>query len=228
MDPQIPTSFIPKRPVVSGEVTSPSRSHVVGLLTLLTVVVVLATVISGVGVYLYQKSLVVQKQKFETSLTEARDGIGSDFLSDMKRLNARITGVKTLLQSHVVVSPLFAALESTTLRSVQYRTFSYEFRTDNATKQQMVEVKLTGAARSYSTIALQSDAFAQSSLIKNPVFSGLTIEDKTGNVLFQLTFDVTPEDLSFQSFIDAKMKTTGQQSIVIPDEVVPQSPEATQ
>lgn len=220
MDPQIPTSFIPKRPVISGAPSAAPRSHVVGLLTLLTVIIVLATIVSGVGVYLYQKALTAQKQKFEVSLADARNGIGSEFLTDMKRLNARIVGVKALLESHVVVTPLFAALESTTLRSVQYKTFSYDFRTDPATKQQVVEVKLTGTAKSYSAIALQSDAFAQSSLIKNPVFSGLTVEDKTGYVSFQLTFDVAPADLSFQSFIDAKMKASEQQSIVVPTEEV--------
>ena len=76
MDPQIPTSFIPKRPVLADASVSTPRNRVVGLLTLLTVVVVLATIVSAAGVYLYQKSLVAQKQKFETSLTEARNGIG--------------------------------------------------------------------------------------------------------------------------------------------------------
>lgn len=222
MDPQIPTSFIPKRPVLadSSSASPTTRSRVVGLLSLITIIIVLATVISGVGVYLYEKTLVAQKQKFEVSLSEARDGIGTEFLSDMKRLNARIVGVKALLQTHIVVSPIFDALESTTLRSVQYKTFSYDFKVDPATKQQVVEVKLTGSAKTYSTIALQSDAFAQSSLIRNPIFSGLTVEDKTGNVSFDLAFDVDPKDLSYQTFMDAKLKALGQ-TITIPEVTSP-------
>jgi hypothetical protein len=227
MDPQIPTSFIPKRPVLSDAPVSQPRNHVVGLLTVVTVIVALATIISGAGVYLFQKSLASQKQDLELKLNEARNGIGTDFLSDMKRLNARILGVQSLLKEHIVVSPIFAALEETTLRSIQYKTFSYAMKTDQVTKQQVVEVKLTGTARNYSTIALQSDAFAQSSLIKNPVFSGLTVEDKTGNVSFQLTFDVAPRDLSFETFISDRMKTVPGQSAPVVENPASLLPEVT-
>lgn len=226
MDPQFPTSFIPKRPITADVEVSHPRARAVGLLSLITVIIVVATVLSFAGVYLYEKQLVAQKAKLEQSINDARSGIGTDFLSDMKRLNARISGVKTLLASHVVVSPIFAALEATTLRSVQYKRFSYEFTTDPGTKAQVVRVSLEGTAKNYSTIALQSDAFAQSSLIRNPVFSNLTVDDKTGTVGFRLAFDVNPADLSFQTFIDAKMKSGGQQ-LQLPSETVPVSTPTT-
>lgn len=206
MDPQIPTSFIPKRPVTTDIAPSQPRSRAVGLLSLITVIVVVATAVSFAGVYLYEQQLTGQKAKLEQSIDAARNGIGTDFLSDMKRLNARITGVKALLGSHVVVSPIFAALEATTLRSVQYKRFSYELTTDPGTKTQIVKVQLEGSAKNYSTIALQSDAFAQSALIRNPIFSDLSVDDRTGTVGFDLVFDVDPADLSFQKFIDAKVK----------------------
>lgn len=211
MDPQISTSFIPKRPVTSGVVTtSTSHSKAAGLLSLLTVIVVVATILALGGVILFEKSLVSQKQRMEQSIGDARSTIGSDFLADMQRLTARITGVKELLQSHIVVSPIFSALEATTLRSIQYKSFEYQFITDPATKAQMVRVTLTGEAKNYASIALQSDAYAQNTLIKNPVFSDLTIDDKTNVVKFRLTFDVAPAALSFQTFVDAKTKAQPQ------------------
>ncbi|MCC6198602.1 hypothetical protein IT401_00035 [Candidatus Nomurabacteria bacterium] len=211
MDPQIPTSFIPKRPVTNSIVsTSSSGSHATGLLSLLTVIVTVATVLSLIGVVLFEKSLVSQKERMEQSIGDARSTIGADFLTDMKRLNARIGGVKELLQTHIVISPIFSALEATTLRSIQYKSFQYQFTIDPATKEQLVQVTLTGEAKNYSSIALQSDAYAQNTLIKNPVFSDLTIDDKTSVVKFRLTFDVAPADLSFQTFIDAKAKSQSQ------------------
>ncbi len=219
MDPQIPTSFIPKRPITSDAALPEHRSRAVGLLSLITVIIVVATVVSFAGVYLYEKTLSTQKTKLEQSINDARNGIGTEFLTDMKRLNARITGVKALLQSHVVVSPIFAALEETTLRSIQYKKFSYEFRTDPGTKSQVVRVSLDGTGKNYSTIALQSDAFAQSTVIRNPVFSNLTVDDKNGTVGFQLAFDVDPADLSFQKFIDAKLKEGTQ--LELPSETTP-------
>ena len=59
---------------------------------------------------------------------------------------------------------------------------------------------------------LQSDAFAQNDLIKNPVFSGLTVDDKDARVGFKLVFTVALEDLSYQKFVDGLNGVTTSQS----------------
>lgn len=203
MDPGTPTSFIPKRPVTSEPVSvNRSSSRTIGLFSLVTFVVIVGTALSYGGVYLYQRQLLSQKDSLGISIEGAKDEIGTNFLSDMKRLDDRIEGVKSLISTHIVVSPIFDALQKTTLRSVQYKTFSYSIVTDSLTKNKTVSVTLTGTTKNYSIIALQSDAFAESTLIKNPVFSGLSIDDKTGNVEFKLMFDIGLSDLSFQKFVE--------------------------
>lgn len=201
MPPQMPTSFIPKRPVSSDPVPEQQSSRAVGILSLIAFVVVAATAVSYGGVYLYQKQLIAQKAKTDALINEARNGIGTEFLTDMKMLSNRIEGVKAVIKRHIVVTPIFASLEQSTLRSIQYKSFGYEFVSDPATAQQTVKVTLTGVAKSYATIALQSDSFTQNALIKNPVFSNLTIDDKTSNVNFKLAFTVNPAALSYESFI---------------------------
>lgn len=201
MEPVIPTSFIPKRPVSSEPVAPVVHSRAVGILSLIATVVVIATAVSYAGVYLYGRQLTAKQSAAEQSIDEARKGIGTDFLNDMKRLDARIEGVKLLVRNHITVSPIFAALQETTLRSVQYKSFSYVLAPDPETKVDMVQVTLTGTAKNYATIALQSDAFAENTLIKNPVFSGLTVDDKTATVNFKLIFSVDPLALSYESFI---------------------------
>lgn len=208
MDAQLPTSFIPKRPVNTEPVAAQPRSRAVGILSFVAVIIVFATALSYGGVYLYEKQLLAQKGKTDVQINDARKGIGTEFLSDMKRLDARISGVSMLLRNHIVVSPIFAALEDTTLRSIQYKSFTYAFVLDPQTKQQMVQVTLLGSAKSYSTIALQSDAFTKNNLIKNPVFSNLNVDDKTNAVSFRLVFSVAPSALSYESFIGAANKTT--------------------
>lgn len=204
----MPTSFIPKRPVSTDAVSAPKKSRSVGILSLLATIVVIATVVSFAGVYLYQRQLDSQKINTQKEVEDAKDDIGSDFLTDMKELNARIEGVKDLINTHIVVSPIFSALEETTLRSIQYKTFKYDFVIDPVSKAKMVEVSLTGVAKSYETIALQSDAFIKAPLIKNPVFSGLTVDEKVGTIDFILMFNVLPEDLSFQKFVSGLEQAT--------------------
>ena len=48
---------------------------------------------------------------------------------------------------------------------------------------------MSGEARSYRTLALQSDVFGESKLIKNPIFSNLSLST-TGDIVFDLSFDV--------------------------------------
>lgn len=207
MEPSVTTSFIPKRPIESSMAPEHHSSGSVGLLSLLTAVVVIGTVVTFAGVYLYQKQLVTQKAKLESSISEARDGIGTDFVSEMNRLDMRIDGVKELIKNHVVVTPIFKALEATTLRSVQYKDFSYTIKAgDTVNKNAEVLVDIKGTAKNYATIALQSDAFSANSLIKNPVFSNLTIDDKSKTVNFKLLFSVATADLSYQTFIDSTNK----------------------
>lgn len=197
----MPTSFIPKRPVSSDPITPKNNSHATGLLSFVAIFFVLLTIVSYVGVFLYGKQLKNQKAKSETEISEAKNSIGTTFLGDMKRLNDRIDSVNTLINKHIVVTPIFSALEQTTLRSIQYKTFSYEFVQDPTTLMIGVKVTLTGTAKGYPTIALQSDSFTQNRLIKNPVFSALTVDDKSSAVNFKLTFNVDPEALSYEKFI---------------------------
>jgi hypothetical protein len=183
-------------------------------LSLITIVAVLGTIGSFAGVYLYEKQLVAQKAKLEQSLIKARDGIGTDFVADMKRLDLRIAGVKELIKNHIVVNPIFKALEESTLRSIQYRDFGYSIKTDGVNKAQpQLIVDLTGVAKNYASIALQSDAFSTSKFIKNPVFSNLTVDDKNRTVNFKLTFNVDMADLSYQTFVDSLNKKSSPSAV---------------
>jgi hypothetical protein len=201
MEPVISTSFIPKRPVSTEPVSSPKHSGSVGLLSVVTFVIVIGTALTYAGVYFYQQTLIKQEASLQTQIATAQDSLGSSFVTDMQRLSQRINGVKTLLASHIVVSPIFAALQATTLQTVQYKQFTYNFTTDPTTGDKAVQVTILGVAQDYATLALQSDAYAQSNIIKNPIFSDLTVEDKTNLVDFSLTFDVDPSDLSYETFI---------------------------
>ncbi|MCC7436787.1 hypothetical protein IT402_02860 [Candidatus Nomurabacteria bacterium] len=202
MEPSVTTSFIPKKPISSSVAPVRHSNRSIGLLSLLAGVTLIGTAVAFGGVFLYQKQLTLQKTKLEQSISEARNGIGTDFVADMSRLNLRINGVKDIINNHIVITPIFKSLEASTLKSVQYKDFDYTI-VEGATKgSQTVSVEMKGAAKNYGTIALQSDAFSTNTLIKNPVFSNLTIDDKTKTVNFKLSFNVSMSDLSYQAFVD--------------------------
>lgn len=200
MEPTIPTSFIPKRPV-SSTAPEPTRSghQATGLLSFLTIIIVVATVAGFGWVYVDEKQLTTKRDELTAQINKTREGLGTAFVLDIKRLSERIESAKIILDRHIVVSPIFAALEQSTLKTVQYKDFTYAFV--GGETGQTVTVSLSGTARSYETLALQSDEFTKSYLIKNPVFSGLTIDEKTNRVDFDLEFSVSAADLSYEKFI---------------------------
>ena len=202
MDPIIPTSFIPKRPIVTEAVAQTSHSPY-GIVSLITSVLFLGTLIAAGGVFVYERQLQNQKNQMEQRIVQAKEGLALDFINQTKQLGNRIAAIKSLIQSHIVVTPIFNALQSTTLRSVQYKSFTYSFGTDDATKQKVVKVEMSGTAKNYETIALQSDAFANNTLIRDAVFSNLSVEEKKGLINFNLRFNVSVDQLSYQAFIDS-------------------------
>ncbi len=54
----------------------------------------------------------------------------------------------------------------------------------------------SGEARGYSTLALAAKVFSESRYFKDPVFSGLSLNDK-GGVKFSLETKISPELLSY-------------------------------
>ena len=202
MEPFLPTtSFIPKKPIDTSDIIVTTHRSSGGLVGFLCFFMILISVLSYGGAYMYKKGLDAQKVAIDQQLAKSRDNIGTDFVTDMKRLSARIAGVKTLLGTHVVVTPLFQTLQDTTLRNVVYTNFSYAVATDDTTKKSTVTVTLNGIAKSYETIALQSDAFTKSTIIKNPIFSDLKVDNKTNKVGFKLVFTADPKDLSYENFL---------------------------
>jgi hypothetical protein len=80
------------------------------------------------------------------------------------------------------------------MESVRNTKFSYDLGTDaNAN----IDIKMSGMATGYRSVALQSDLFAQNKNIIDPVFSNLTL-DNSGNVLFDLEFSVNPAFVNYK------------------------------
>lgn len=216
MEPNIPTSFIPKRPLTAEQTPRVSRNPL-GLVSLVTTVLFFATILASGAIFLYERQLVAQRARMEVEISKAKEGLGAEFITDMKQLDNRITAIKELIQNHVVVTPIFKALQEATLRSVQYKNFAYSFGSGSGSNQRLVSVEMNGTAKNYETIALQSEAFSKSSVIKDAVFSNLTVDEKKGVINFSLRFSVPAADLSYQAFIDALERPAPGASITNPN-----------
>jgi len=183
MDPQVTTSFIPKKPLV-GETR---RGSTFGLLMLGCILVFVMSLVAAGATFVYEKYLdgaIASKSK---SLTISQNAFNAGVIQDLIRLDSLINQSKTLLTTHVAPSAIFDLLSSQTLEKVQFSKFEYASG-DNG----VATIRLDGTADSFSTIALQSDQLGASKVLKDIVFSNINISSDSGRVTFSVSAGVDP------------------------------------
>lgn len=179
MEPKFQTSFIPKKPIGTSEGIVRKS---IDFFSIIATVLFLGSIVLAGAVYAWRFTLEKKVANSEASLVKAKEEFDQNFIGYVNRLNSRIETSKGLLSGHVGASTIFGFLASHTLKTVSYSNFSYSYEADGT-----VKVSLSGTAKSYNTIALQSEEFGkQNQYIKSPIFSNLSL-DQNGNVGFTLT-----------------------------------------
>ncbi len=195
MGPQeFQTSFIPKKPISEPVVT---KKAPVGIFTFLSTIIFLASLVAAGGTYFYNSYLTKRVSGMNAQLVRAQNAFEPTLIADLETLDRRMTASNQVLAGHVTVSPLFKSLQDLTLKSVRYTKFTYTF--DEEANAYIVNI--TGEARSYRDIALQSDMFTKNKYIKDPIFSNLKLNER-GGVFFDLMFTVDPNFLLYQEVIN--------------------------
>jgi hypothetical protein len=192
MENSFQTSFIPKKPVTETTLGSSGRSST-DIFTVIAVAVLLIVGAIAGGLFLYKNYLISEKQALSTSIGKIRDSFDKDTISELELFDKRSSSSKTILNDHLVLSPMFSLLNTLTIPAIQYTKF------DHQTTDKGFDVSMSGIARDYRSVALQADVFngAKGRSFKNVIFSNLTL-NKDGNVTFDLEFTVDPSLLSYE------------------------------
>lgn len=197
MDPKFQSSFIPKGPVMSSGMANLSNQNKgKGFFGFLASLIFILAIVAAAGVFGYNLFLTSNIAQMGNDLTTARASLDPDTINQISRLNSRIISTQALLSKHVVLSPLFAFLETSTLKSVRWTNFNYGMTKDG------LQLIMQGQAVGYSALALQSDVFNKSKYIKSPLFTNLTLDDK-GNVTFAFTAILDSSIVSYKTFLDS-------------------------
>lgn len=223
MDNNFQTSFIPKKPLAEERApVVPSTSIFSFIATLLF----FAALASAAGMYFYESGLNKSIAGAKTSLASARDTFEPSLITKLKTLDRRLTSANLLLKNHIAVTPIFAALSASTLKTVQFTKFSYITPVDRTAP---ILIRMSGKARDYSSIALESDQLATNKNIHNPIFSNLSLDATSGMVAFDLVFSVSPDLVRFTNNVSALISQQGtpQTTPATPKSTTPTTPTGT-
>ena len=195
MESNIKSSFIPRDTVVLGRATQ--RRHGGGgadLLVLFSIVLLVASIALGVGVFLYVKFLESSLANKVEQLARAQASFEPQLISELSRLDDRMKAGEELLELHYAPSALFHLLEQLTLTTVAFRTMKYD-----ALESNTIALQMDGVARSVNSIALQADLFGKHGSIVSPIFSN--INRSQDGVQFALAANVNPSTLRYATLI---------------------------
>lgn len=180
MEPKFKTSFIPKKPIsVSANPGMVKTSNGFSFFTLLSVVLFLATMIFGGGVFVYEKRLQSVINTQISSLQTVRQQFDVEFISQATRLSNRILAANQILDNHIAPSEIFRLFEESTLKTVAFSSFSFKDGVEGN-----IEVTANGEGQSFRSIVLQSDEFGATGVLKDVLFTDLQPKEENDRVGF--------------------------------------------
>ncbi|HEV8677664.1 MAG TPA: PilN domain-containing protein, partial [Candidatus Paceibacterota bacterium] len=178
-----------------------------------SVLIFIASVVAAGAVFAYEQLLNQSIASKSASLSLNEKAYDPGVIQELSRVDTRITQAQGLLQKHVAPSAIFAFLSQQTLEKVQFTAFDYTLGADGSAK-----ITLGGVADSFSTVALQSDQFGASKILKDVVFSNVAV-GADGNVGFSVSATVDPSLIVYSNAITANPAA--------PIESAPQTPVST-
>lgn len=173
-------SFIPKK-TLDRPVYTESKFNFFSFVSFLLLII---SVLMLAGVYLYKGFLNKKTGELFASLKRAEDMLDPVFIGQMQSLDSKMETAKTLLSQHKMPTAVFEFLEQSTLETVRFSSFDLVINPPKDLKESAeIILNLSGTARSYASLALQSLEFQKNENVKNIVLSGLSLGEK-GDVNF--------------------------------------------
>ncbi|MDO8492240.1 MAG: hypothetical protein Q7S34_01185, partial [bacterium] len=190
------------------------ENHGVSIVTILVVIIFFGVVALSAGSYLYRGLLIKKLADKKEVLEKAKEGFDLETIKKLKRLDIRIESAKSLLEQHIATSAFFDILESATLKTVRFKDLSLSIKAQNSASiggatisdnplqtgsaGTSIDFKMNGIAKSYNSVALQSDLFNKTKGFKEPIFSSLNLNE-LGEISFIVSALLDPQVLLYRT-----------------------------
>lgn len=197
METEFRTTFIPKKPIVPQSTqTQIPVSKPVGIFFVIAVIIFVMSLIIAGSAYGYKAYLQKDVADLSNQLTIVQRNLDPNTIKEFTVMDKRLRNSETLLNQHIVTSPLFSVLGATTLPTVRYTKMDMSFNEAGD-----LAVTMSGESDGYRSIALQSQALAQNATLNDTIFSNFTVTPK-GRVSFDVAFVIPKTDLVFTKNLD--------------------------
>ncbi len=217
MENSFQTSFIPKKPIIENGLSAGGKKSTASISIIVTISLMIIMGLATGGLYFYRGYLQNSKDQLSANLSKVRESFDKNTILELEMYDKKTSVARQILDSHIVVTPIFDVINELTLSSIQYTRFNQERKTDNS-----FIVRMSGIAKDYKSIALQADVFntERGQAFRDLIFSNLT-KDKNNYVTFDLEFSVDPALLSYLGSLHSSSNTNQIPTEVVTQEVPP-------
>lgn len=226
METKFQTSFIPKKPLVTGD--RPKTTAGVSVFMAFAVVLFIASLAGAGFVFAWKELLLDNQEKYRIELADHEKRFDVATIERLKKKNVKIDFAKELLRKHLSVSEIFGIIGGLTIDGVRFSGLEYVAPegtgiSGNGSDGSMAKISMKGLANSFSSIAWQSDVFGSSQkygtnkIIKNPVLGDLAV-DANGYVNFSFSANIDPTDISYEK---ALVSTLQKEGLLVPNDPQP-------
>ncbi|MFZ2038364.1 MAG: hypothetical protein WAV11_00260 [Minisyncoccia bacterium] len=192
MDNNFQTSFIPKKPMTVEKSTTGSG---INIFLVISVFIFIISIISSAGVYFWHTSLTEGLAGKVAALRKLQEEPTT--LSNIIAFDKQLNLTEKILNKHVAVSPILDYLGQNTAQDVRFKSLTFSYKDPTVTN-----IKMSGVARDFNTIAGQSDAFKRAGGFSNLIFSDF-VPTLTGAVSFSLSADLDQSLTNYKTIKEA-------------------------
>ncbi len=192
MPPTVPSSFVP---YPGSSTRKYRRADLGGAFGFLAYGIFSIMVILVIGVFIYGRILVAQKNADDAALAKAEAQLDPQTVNSFVRLENRLKLGGELLNNHVALSNVLSALSTVIPSTVQLTSVSLTADTQDTA----FAMQSAGVAASLNALAQFSNDLGAGGKFKNVIVSNIKVNQKDNSVTFSLNALIDPSLVAFSA-----------------------------
>ena len=176
------SSFIPKKEI--KKTVERKKGAGVSLFFLISLILFLSMVVSGIGMYLYRTSLVKKIKLKEAEIKVNAEAYSITAFQEFIDNDKRIKVADEILKNHYAISPIFTFLEQNTIATVLFTNAKIFKEGDK------IKCEFSGRATEFSDLVRQKDLYTKNANINDFLFYNITRSKEKGDVIFDMSFNI--------------------------------------
>ncbi len=197
MPDRVTTSFIPKESLSSERaVRKPTSGGPFIIINIVATFILVTALLAALGVYV---GLIITNRAIEIGnqdLQAKEDLYEIKTINELDSLSRRIKSANTILQNHISASIVLDELELQTKKQIKFNSFS--LAKDQAFGS--YKVTMSGEGASLNVIAQQAKQFSDSTILVDPIFSGVD-KVENGNAVFNFTALIPQSRMTYAEYL---------------------------